>query len=113
MDEIFHATNAHDGLLSSEIVYGSMLGRFPKGLLFLSTHYRDLVTSTGSRAAALCVGSDIRSDGSLAYTYRVYPGVNRHSSVRELLVEHGLCSSAGAAFVADKEVERLKQNESK
>ena len=114
MDEIFHATNAHDGLLSSEIVYGSMLGRYPDGLLFLSTHYRDLVTSTGSRAAALCVGSDIRPDGSLAYTYRVYPGVNRHSSVRELLVEHGLCpaAAAGAAFVAEKELERHKQNES-
>jgi hypothetical protein len=112
MDEIFHATNAHDGLLSSEIVYGSMLERFPEGLLFLSTHYRDLVTTTGSRAASLCVGSDIRSDGSLAYTYRVCPGVNRHSSVRELLVEHGLCSLAGAAFVAEKELERHKQNES-
>jgi len=113
MDEIFHATNAHDGLLSSKIVFGSMLARFPEGVFFLSTHYRDLVASTGARATALCVGSDMLPDGSLSYTYRVCTGVNRHSSVRELLHEHGLWATEGeGAFVTKKELEGHKQNES-
>lgn len=95
MDEIFHGTNAHDGVEAAQVfldrVYGSK-----DTYSIVSTHYMDLPSKYGPHATAnLCMGASVdpTDPDRLIYTYRLGPGVNNHSSVREILRERGLLRS--------------------
>ena len=98
MDEIFHGTNAHDGVEASQVflddLYGPCAGH-EKAPVFsvVSTHYMNLPERYGKeRTQNLCM--DAKQDPSdpdrLVYSYRLCEGVNRFSSVREILRERGL-----------------------
>ena len=99
MDEIFHGTNAHDGVEASQVFLDDIYQT--KGGLFsvVSTHYMDLPARYGSgpsgtgRTQNLCMDASVdpADPDRLVYTYRLKKGVNKFSSVREILRERGLC----------------------
>jgi hypothetical protein len=94
MDEIFHGTNAHDGVEASQVflddLYGSVAGSV---FSVVSTHYMELPTRYGpDRTRNMCMEASVDPEDAdrLIYTYRLCEGVNRFSSVREILIERGL-----------------------
>jgi hypothetical protein len=101
MDEIFHGTNAHDGVEASQVflddIYKTKRGLFS----VVSTHYMDLPARYGSlpegrnQSQNLCMDASVdpADPDRLVYTYQLKAGVNRFSSVREILRERGLCGS--------------------
>ena len=100
MDEIFHGTNAHDGVEASQVFLDDLYTT--KAALFsvVSTHYMDLPSRYGSpeaegRTQNLCMDASVdpADPDRLIYTYRLKEGVNRFSSVREILRERGLLRS--------------------
>ena len=93
MDEIFHSTNAGDGLEASR-VFMQQLYKKADIISIISTHYKDLAESFGAVASAIqmeaTTGGD---DGALLYSYKVTPGISDKSSVMEILRERGLLPS--------------------
>jgi len=87
MDEIFHSTNAADGMEASRIFLQRLYER-PSTLSLISTHYRSLAEefSTITPLQAETVSKEDR----LEYTYRILPGISTASSVMEILREKGL-----------------------
>lgn len=88
MDEIFHSTNAVDGVAASKVFLEKLYKRVHTTSL-LSTHYRELAStfSTTTTAIQMVAKGD---DSALIYTYKVDKGISTKSSVMELLREHGL-----------------------
>ena len=93
MDEIFHGTNAHDGVEASQVFLDYLYGAKQAAGLFsiVSTHYMSL-PERYTMVQQLCMDAslDPADPERLVYTYKVRRGVNRHSSVREILRERGL-----------------------
>lgn len=88
MDEIFHGTNAHDGVEAAQIFLDEL---YTSTTVFsvVSTHYLELPTRYKDRVQAMCMDATRKDDGKLEYTYRLKRGVNALSSVREILEERG------------------------
>ena len=93
MDEIFHGTNAHDGVEASEVFLDELYDLSAPIYSIVSTHYMSLPDRYGStKTQNLCMEASIdpANPDKLVYTYRLRPGKNGHSSVREILRERGL-----------------------
>jgi energy-coupling factor transporter ATP-binding protein EcfA2 len=99
MDEIFHGTNAHDGVEASQVFLDGLYGQphIVEAPVFsiVSTHYMDLPRRYGSDKQLtqnLCMDASIDPADSdrLVYTYALKTGINQFSSVREILRERGL-----------------------
>ena len=98
MDEIFHGTNAHDGVEASQVFLDDLYQSGSNVFSVVSTHYMDLPARYGgSLAQTLCMDAAVDSTDPdrLIYSYRLTPGINRYSSVREILRERGLLLSRG------------------
>jgi hypothetical protein len=91
MDEIFHSTNAGDGVEASK-VFMNRLYLLPGVVSIISTHYKELAT-TFSDAQKLQLVAHTGAEGRLTYTYTVAPGISEKSSVMEILVERGLVTA--------------------
>ena len=89
MDEIFHSTNAHDGVAASR-VFLSQLYEKTDTISIVSTHYAELTTMFESVVSKQQLVASKKEDGSLSYTYKIGPGVSSLSSVMEILEERGL-----------------------
>jgi DNA mismatch repair protein MutS len=88
MDEIFHSTNAVDGIRASSVFMSSLYTK-QDTMSLISTHYRELATKfNGACAAYKMVASD--GPNGLLYTYKIESGVSDKSSVDELLRSYGL-----------------------
>ena len=94
MDEIFHGTNAHDGVEASQVFLDDLYSKGSTVFSVVSTHYMDLPTRYGvpglSQNLCMEASEDATDPDRLVYTYRLKNGVNRFSSVREILKERGL-----------------------
>lgn len=95
MDEIFHGTNAHDGVEASQVFLDDLYAEEEDGRVFsvISTHYMGLPERYGGKQTQnLCMDAHVDSANPerLIYTYRLKAGVNTLSSVREILRERGL-----------------------
>ena len=94
MDEIFHGTNAHDGVEASEVFLDELYDLPAPIYSIVSTHYMSLPDRYGplKKTQNLCMEASIDpvDPDKLVYTYRLRPGKNGHSSVREILRERGL-----------------------
>jgi hypothetical protein len=107
MDEIFHGTNAHDGVEASQVFLDELYGKAADGqkvFSVVSTHYMDLPARYGEKQTQnLCMDAavDPADPDRLVYTYRLCPGVNRFSSVREILRERGLLAQKTSAPAAE------------
>jgi energy-coupling factor transporter ATP-binding protein EcfA2 len=100
MDEIFHGTNAHDGVEASQVFLDDLYRATPNVFSVVSTHYMDLPARYGGRCTQnLCMDAAVDSadPDRLIYSYRLVSGVNRYSSVREILRERGLLQSRGSS----------------
>jgi hypothetical protein len=102
MDEIFHGTNAHEGVEAAQVFLDQLYDASAQIFSVVSTHYMDLPERYGStKAQPLCMEAtaDPADPDRLIYTYRLRPGQNRLSSVREILRERGLLAKqmSGAA----------------
>jgi DNA mismatch repair ATPase MutS len=98
MDEIFHSTNAHDGVEASK-VFLSQLYEKKDCISVVSTHYAELTklfTSITALQLAATEDHDV-----LSYTYKVTPGVSSLSSVMEILEERGLLRNKSSSKSAD------------
>ena len=91
MDEIFHGTNAHDGVEASQVFLDQLYATKTPLCSIVSTHYMDLPARYKS-VQHLCMDASVDpvDPDNLVYTYKVRTGVNRFSSVREILRERGL-----------------------
>jgi energy-coupling factor transporter ATP-binding protein EcfA2 len=113
MDEIFHGTNAHDGVEASQVFLDGLYESKASVFSIVSTHYMDLPKRYGSsKTQNLCMDASVDPNDSdrLIYTYRLKAGVNGFSSVREILRERGLLVSVKAlvAKLADEPVKPVK-----
>jgi hypothetical protein len=93
MDEIFHGTNAHDGVEASQIFLDSLYSDSPDIYSVISTHYMDLPNTYGGKYSQnLCMDATIdpTNPDRLMYSYKLMEGINKYSSVREILMERGL-----------------------
>jgi hypothetical protein len=101
MDEIFHSTNAVDGLAASKVFLSQLYAR-PNVISIISTHYRALAEEYAERVdlAQMEATADDADAHTLHYTYRVIAGVSEKSSVMEILREKGLLPAPGAADTA-------------
>jgi hypothetical protein len=96
MDEIFHGTNAHDGVEASQVFLDDLYNVAGGLFSVVSTHYMDLPARYGpsgtGRTQNLCMDASVdpADPDRLVYTYRLKKGVNQFSSVREILRERGL-----------------------
>ena len=102
MDEIFHGTNAHDGVEASQVFLDDLYGDGASGAVFsvVSTHYMNLPERYGKEHTQnLCMDAkqDPADPDRLIYSYRLCEGVNRFSSVREILRERGLLGEKTSA----------------
>jgi hypothetical protein len=96
MDEIFHGTNAHDGVEAAQ-VFLDQVYKSPSLFSIVSTHYMDLPERYGKDITQnLCMEASVNPEDidTLIYSYRIQPGINTFSSVREILRERGLLRSA-------------------
>ena len=114
MDEIFHSTNAHDGVAASQL-FLQKLYAFPNVSSIISTHYSTLVerfqTSHPTSVLPWCMEAiEDETTGLLTYTYKVLPGISDKSSVLEILQERGLIHDVGDAAKLLKRV-RAPQSE--
>jgi len=89
MDEIFHSTNAHDGVAASR-VFLSQLYEKSDTISIVSTHYAELTKIFDAKVSAKQLMASQAENGALVYTYKVGPGVSSLSSVMEILEERGL-----------------------
>ena len=89
MDEIFHSTNAHDGVAASK-VFLSQLYKKSDTISIVSTHYAELTKIYEGVVSAQQLVATAAENGELIYTYKVAPGVSSLSSVMEILEERGL-----------------------
>ena len=93
MDEIFHGTNAHDGVEASQIFLDRLYASSTQIYSVISTHYMELPHTYGKKdAQTLCMDASVdpTNPDRLQYSYKLIDGINRYSSVREILVERGL-----------------------
>lgn len=115
MDEIFHGTNAHDGVEASQVFLDELYADKTKEPVFsvVSTHYMDLPSRYGaSKTQNLCMEASVdpADEDRLVYTYLLKAGVNKFSSVREILRERGLMGPKVAKEPKDpKTVEEVKE----
>lgn len=96
MDEIFHGTNAHDGVEASQVFLDDLYGLDASLFSIISTHYMGLPERYGQNGVqTLCMDAavDPNDPDRLIYTYTLKEGVNRLSSVREILRERGLLTT--------------------
>jgi hypothetical protein len=98
MDEIFHGTNAHDGVEASQIFLDDLYDQGGACYSVVSTHYMDLPKRYEGRTQRLCMSASVdpADPDRLIYTYQLQEGVNGLSSVREILRERGLLRSREA-----------------
>jgi hypothetical protein len=87
MDEIFHSTNAHDGVEASR-VFLNRLYSLPNTISLISTHYRALAEEFSNITALQA--ETIQHTSGLTYTYKIFPGISTASSVMDILREKGL-----------------------
>ena len=98
MDEIFHGTNAHDGVEASQVFLDELYKESTSVYSVISTHYMDLPSRYGdTQTQNLCMNASVdpTDPDRLLYTYRLNRGVNAFSSVREILRERGLLKGRG------------------
>lgn len=89
MDEIFHSTNATDGIEASRVFMKQLYTRNDI-LSLISTHYKELATTFKDIATPLYMEAKTLENGHLSYSYKVAHGVSDKSSVMEILTERGL-----------------------
>lgn len=96
MDEIFHSTNANDGVAASKVFMDQLYER-KNVVSVISTHYRELADTYGAHVQLLQLLSEVLPSGRLLYKYKLAHGISSNSSVMEILIERGLVSGAVAA----------------
>ncbi len=88
MDEIFHSTNAKDGIAASRIFLKKLYASSSVYSL-ISTHYNELVGEFSKSVEAWQMMANEKDDGTLEYTYKKESGISEKSSVMEILKERG------------------------
>jgi energy-coupling factor transporter ATP-binding protein EcfA2 len=107
MDEIFHGTNAHDGVEASHVFLDELYATKSPVFSIVSTHYMELPARYGKeKTLNLCMEASVDKEDPdrLIYTYRLIEGTNQFSSVREILRERGLLVQKQPTTVGIKNV---------
>ncbi len=91
MDEIFHSTNAQDGVAASRVFLQQLYTDNVCSLI--STHYKQLVEEFTDKVLAWQMVANEKPDGLLVYTYKKADGISEKSSVLEILKERGLLAA--------------------
>lgn len=96
MDEIFHSTNAHDGVEASRVFLNRLYAR-PNTISLISTHYRALADEY-KETVSLLQAHTLPTSTGLHYTYEIVPGISTASSVMEILQERGLLCAESSSL---------------
>lgn len=115
MDEIFHSTNAVDGVRASGVFMSALYSK-QDCVSLISTHYRDLAEDFSDRCSCYKMVAEETAEGVLDYTYKLALGVSSQSSVDELLRAHGLletrcCVKLQSAVAPAEKTSQPNQNE--
>jgi len=87
IDELFHTTNPPDAATASQI-FLQQLWNSSVCTSIVSTHLFSHAETAPNHVQKLCVDSNLDEEtNKIQYTYRVIPGINKMSSVKELLLE--------------------------
>ena len=88
IDELFHTTNPPDAATASQI-FLRQLWDSQRVTSIISTHLFSHAEEAPSNVQRLCVDSEFDSSnsGKIVYKYKVIQGINKMSSVEELLLE--------------------------
>ena len=89
MDEIFHSTNAIDGAAASEIFLRRLYAKEGTTSV-ISTHYHGVAESFTEGVSHVMMDTAVEN-GRVHYLYRAVEGINKQSTVMEILCERGLC----------------------
>jgi DNA mismatch repair ATPase MutS len=89
IDELFHTTNPPDAATASQI-FLSQLWNSNLTTSIVSTHLFSHAETAPPHIQRLCVDSAVGDHGRIDYKYKVVSGINKMSSVNELLVESGV-----------------------
>jgi hypothetical protein len=89
IDELFHTTNPPDAATASEI-FLRQLWNSERATSIVSTHLFSHASAAPPSVQRLSVQSFLKADKRILYTYKVVPGMNTMSSVKELLDESGV-----------------------
>lgn len=86
IDELFHTTNPPDAATASQIFLRQL---WESNLVtsIVSTHLFSHAEDAPSNVQRLCVDSSMGETGQIDYKYKVVEGINKMSSVEELLIE--------------------------
>jgi DNA mismatch repair ATPase MutS len=87
IDELFHTTNPPDAATASQIFLRQL---WESNLVtsIVSTHLFSHAEDAPSNVQRLCVDSEMNDEtGQINYKYKVVEGINKMSSVEELLIE--------------------------
>jgi hypothetical protein len=86
IDELFHTTNPPDAATASQIFLRQL---WSSNLVtsIVSTHLFSHAEDAPANVQRLCVDSTMGEDGKIDYKYKVIEGINKMSSVEELLIE--------------------------
>jgi DNA mismatch repair ATPase MutS len=86
IDELFHTTNPPDAATASQIFLRQL---WESNLVtsIVSTHLFSHAEDAPINVQKLCVDSSMEEDGKINYKYKVIEGINKMSSVEELLIE--------------------------
>lgn len=90
IDELFHTTNPPDAATASQIFLRQL---WDSDLVtsIVSTHLFSHAENAPSNVQRLCVNSELNENsGKINYKYEVIEGINKMSSVEELLIESGV-----------------------
>jgi hypothetical protein len=93
IDELFHSTNPPDAETSAKL-FLKLLWKYSCAKSIISTHIFSLCDANAEHITPIqtfCCNAEEKSDGSLAYSYKITEGgVCRVSSVKEVLKESGM-----------------------
>lgn len=91
MDEVFHSTNAIDGVAASTIFLNRLYAK-ERTTSIISTHYHDVAERFTDTVYPMMMLTE-EKNGRIVNLYRAVKGVNKHSTVNEILRERGLMRS--------------------
>lgn len=86
IDELFHTTNPPDAATASQIFLRQL---WSSNLVtsIVSTHLFSHAEDAPANVKRLCVDSSMGETGQIDYKYKIVEGINKMSSVEELLIE--------------------------
>ena len=110
IDELFHTTNPPDAATASQ-VFLQQLWQSECATSIISTHLFSHAETAPPNVKCLCVKSEMNDEtGKIRYLYQVGEGINKMSSVEELLLESRVLESSAVSWEMKTSADDIDRN---